>query len=1309
MVDQSLKKESLKFLCNGMVLSVVNDLPVKDKMNLMQNCRITTEGLIESRPYLDTFLTLTGEPALVPHSIKVILNKANSSLNRIVGAGTKLFSGNGAALAQKDTGFSGNPLSIVDFRPEQSIEAYAYIGDKNKIKKISVSDVLSDIGITSPPKPVVWRIGAPNRKIIDKIAVGSGAAWNNLTGTAGAPAEIDRLNTTIVSYLADGALPNFASIVPLAFTSDIQKDSIVTLNASEDVVVEAVLPAALNAGIATISKIAYDSGVAGLCTIVLSVSSTDIVRDSVLFLNGTEYVRVQDVTLDGNNIPSIRVSTVGTFVAGNTVSGVSSFRFYAMVGYAPTNTITGKYIKTVIGALGISSITRIFNSDLLNTGVGGKPLSDDDVFHISVLPSNPGVITEIQVQFDVDSAINDFDHNYYYIVISPNFFVGSAQQTSNSIAVTQQALQRQQLLQRKFNVDDIGFSIFDDPTIDDPIINETSLGTSQWVEISVRLGDFKKVGADLSRTLKDVKAIRVSVNSTAAVDVSIDSLWVGGADALETKTQGFLPYNYVWRIRDPATRTRSNWSPPLRTGIKISRGRVVLSFPDAFANYDHNYKIDIARFGGSLNDFRILGSIANDNSEYTDTSSDRIIADNDLAGRFAGQGSTDAVFDFYKPFAILDTPKKGTCSVVGTTFTRTAGDLLDISYPRGVQITINGIANRFYTNPSTNSIVELERDMGALTGVAFEIEAPLLTGKPLPIIAGPIGQGNFGLYILAIGDKNAAGTLYWLDGNSPDTQSDLNYTEITSPSEPLVGLVVYDGFGQLYSTARSFTVSPSVNSDGVVIFIARENANSRGLFSPWAIDVGPSHIFFLSENADGIYRVQGNGNPECITADGFNSLFCVDKKPPSNIILTDGTIIYPPDYTAVNELRIFCTNAFMFFRFKDTHAQFVQLAFNLKLNNFVSYEVFPNNIIGATYREELENDDGLVLAGIAGGVGKFTSTGNFEALTQSRIIPFAFDANDARIVKEFTEEIISADNGLTGFSLKNYYDNGNSADAITNIAGNVLHKRQQFIVGLSGTNPSEGKLAQNITTIFNWLITSGVKLYEEIFYFSFKGDEIEDRIGDLENDGSIGAKLWQGVVIEANTFGVDKTLNYYDDRNVLKATLIINHNGNQTISYGFVQPFISHTIRRTSGDGISWLPLVETYVTDPEPEAAKYWEGEFNNSDLPGMVASNLPGLNVFKRIALSYRSTAEASFKIFFDDGDIQTYTIPSSDGDYKKFFFYLIAKKWLACKYRLESNQDVRLYKNGCEIWVRSFGSKDGFTPIRPFGGNSNVGVLI
>lgn len=1302
-----LKSESLKMLCQGFALGVANDLRPQNKFNLLQNIRVITEGVIESRPLIEKFLELNPAINITPHTIVTIIDKSSDSFNRIIGVGTKLYTGDGLVLFEKASGFSGKPLSTVDFRPEQSIEAYLYIADENKFVKVSVSDIISDVGITPPTKAAIWAFAKPERKIVDKIFALSTVDWNHLTGSAGAPVLDSRVDTVIDGYLEDGALPNFVTIIPNNGTN-IQKDSIVDINGIAKIV-DDFTASSLNVGLATIKEISYDFGISGACTIVLSISSADIRKDSVLLIDGVEYVKVEDVTRDSNNIPSIRTSTIGAFAAGDTISGVPSFRVFTDVGFAVGNTIKNDAIKTTIGATGISSITRTFDVDLLNTGVNGKPLTLEDIFHISIVADSTK-ISEIQVQLDLDDGT--FTKNYRYFAISPNFFAASVAQTAPVLAVTQQAVQRQAIFDRAQNIygrvlrfADSGAGNYPSVDFDDiyrrlleetgltPI--ETTTGQTQWAEFNIRLADFKVVGSDSTKTLSNVKAIRISVNATAPLDVLIDSIWVGGAGALDTISSAFLPYNYVWRIRDPATKAASNWSPPLRAGIKITRGNISLSFPDANAIYPVNYRIDVARFGGSVSEFRIVGSILNDGSSFLDTSSDRLVQDNSLAGRFAEHGASDAVFDFYKPFAILDTPKSGTCNVIGTKFQRVDGDSLNISYPRGTQIVINGIANKFYTNPIDADRVELEKDMGNLANVKFEVQDPLLTGQSLPVIFGPTGEGFLGLFIFGLGDKNAAGTVYWLDGNSPDTMSDQNRLEITSPSEPLVTGLIYDSSPYVYTTKRSFVLQPTISTEGDFSFIAREAANSRGVFSRTSICVAADYIFFLSENADGIYRVQGNGNPQNITNGTFANLFFTAEDEPKPITLIDGRIINPPDFTRKDDIQFFATNNYVYFRFIDTNGDPLILVYSTKLGDFISLDKYQNDEVNVFYKEGKESNAD-VLVGINSGVGRFATESTFEVDSESIVIPFSYDAGDSRLIKEFKELVIDAEKGIEGYSIRNYYNNGVINDPNIIIAGIVQPLRQQHVLNLQD-NKGIGKLAKNITSVFKWLLQSGTKLYEEKFYYLLKGDAIENRSSDLEDGGDIGEKLWQGVIIKADTFNENKVLNYYNDENVLKASLVIKHDGERTIAYSFEIPFISHTIKRTSDDGVLWIPTAEAYVFDREPEEADVWEGEFNTHNLSGLI--------IIQRFGWAYRSTEDATLILTFEDGTEQVYEdiLPNSNENYNKEFFFARPKKWKACKYRIETTGKIRLYKRDSEVWMKSFGSDQPFNRFSPLGGTS------
>lgn len=1296
------KQDSIKGLCSGLALGVVDDLRPKNKFKFLQNIRTLVEGVLESRTKVDSFLTLNyggPNPNDVPHTLKTIINKGNNSVNRLVGIGDKLFSGSGAVLLIKDSGYSTVPLTIVDFRPEEATESYAYIGDKLKMRKISVSDLLSEIGLNAPTKAATFKIVQPNRTIVDNITTAGIGSWNNLTGSAGVPTAVTRVNTTVTKCLLDDpAAPCFASIIPNDLTAEFQNGEILIMNAVDTVIVEEVCPIALTTG--TVTKISYDAGANGLATIVLSISSPDLKRNSVLYLNSAEYVRVLEVTRDANNIPSVRVKTVGTIANGQTAVGVPSFRIYAPNNYVSPNAIFAEYLKTDLGAAGVSSITKTVNIDL--TTANGKPLSDDDILHLSLQAIDGAKITEIQIQLGYDSVFTD---DYYYFVVTPNFFVSSTLQSGSTLATIQESLQRQELLGRlltKFGETGVGdFAGGDfhrDPsfvpnsvdTFIEPPVIQTTLGANQWTELFIRIGDFIRSGVDPTKTKRNITTIRISINTTAATSILLDSIWLGGGSTLDTKGEAkFLKYNWIWRVRDNVTKNPSNWSPPLREGVETNRTNVSLTPTGASVDYPANFLIDFARFGGTLNDFRIVGTIKNDGSAFLDTVSDRTAAQNPPAGRkLTGDAVGDnEVFDFYKPFTYLDTPKIGTCDVIGTKFIWKTLDKLNVTYPRGVGITINGIFNQFYTNPTDDQHVELEKDMGNLADVAFEIQAPLLTGQAIPILFGPWGEGSSGLIIFGL--KAIDGILFWLDGNSPDTMSDLNFLEITSPSEPLLAGVIYDAYAFVLSSRRSFTLYPTYQSGGLG-FIARENANSRGVLGSYCVCAGRDFIYQVTENGDGIVRSQGSGNPQNITDGTLYNLFRHDGVNPQPITLVDGTIVYPPDFAFPNGIRLFYAKDHVYFRYADTDpagAKEVAFVFDERIGDWISYDVYLDNKANVFYHEETANGSNLLI-GIKGGVGKFEGLTNREDAITSILLPFASDQGDSNLLKQYNEIVIDIDKGETdGFNCKNIYNNGIESDAAFQRIGAVGSKREKIIKNID-------KLARNITSRFLWTLRSKVKFYEEQIYFLPREDEITQRPSDTNDGGFFGEKFWQGITIEADTFGQDKVLKFYTDDDLVNpaAQIIINTTGKETVSRSFDQPFIAHSVVRKSGDDVNWIFYKEKYTVDKEPELAMVWEGQETTFDIPGF--------KVIKRQAIAYRSTQTVKMIWTYDGLVDEEYILPSTAGARGKFFFFLRARKGKVLRPRLESVEGFRLYRKDCEAWVRGVFSPNDYRTVLPFG---------
>lgn len=1289
-----------KMVCTGMAPSLAADLRANNgKFRFLQNIRIFEEGALESRPCIQEHITLNPTQLSVPHSIKTIVNKITGEARRIVGIGTDIYTGIGISANQKVGGFSGDPLSIVDFRPEEAIETYAYIADRLKMCKISVSDMVSDIGINVPTKALTFELAKPIRKIINNITATDVGDWNNLTGSAGTPTVEDRIDSTITAVLYDQATPSFASIVPAAMPPTLQTGCIVIIDGTDELIVEEIIPASLLGGAATIDTINYDSGAAGLCTIVLSVPDVSIRRNSILLLNGTEYVRVIEVTRNINGFPSIRTSTVGTFAATDTVAGIASFRIYTANTYVATDTIFAEGAISAIGAAGVSSITNTIDIDLTNAD--GRALKENDYLHCSIKVSDPSLLNEIQVQLDCDST-TPFDNRFYY-PISPNFFTSSAAQAGSTLSTIQETLQREELVSKllelqdqptfdgSYTTRDLGLDPIDYLSTPSPV-GQTALGDNQWIEFYIRLKDLERVGTDASRTKKDIKAIRLSVNCTAAITVGIDSIWMGGASDLEsTRGSGLAPYNYIFRVRDPQTKAVSNWSPPFREAVSVSRNSIIITIPaDIAALYPANYVFDIARFGGTLKDYRIIGTVDNDGSIFEDTVSDLVAAQNAPAGRRlrGNQIGDEEVFDFYKPFTFFDTPKLGTCNVIGTKLTVLSGDNLNVTYPRGVAILVNGIHNRFYTNPTDATHVELEKDMGSLSGVSFEIKTPLLTGQPLPIMFGTFGEGNSGLFVFGLGNDKAAGTLYWLDGNSPDTQSDINYLEITSPSEPLLAGVMYDSYGFILTNERSFAIYPTF-LNGPLGFIARESANSRGLFSRWSICVGRNYIYYLTENADGIVRVPGGGNPQSITNATLFNLFPHNgiAAQPIDIELGDETItILPPDFTRINDIRLFHCRDYVYFRFVDIAGNTRCLVFDERIGDWISYDTYANEEVNIFYAEETQSTSN-VLVGIRNGVGTFVNGASVrESEILSIVIPFSADQGDSRMLKRYDEIVIDAE-FRDNLRYKLFFNNGDliGQEEIIPTSGTVREKIAKVI------GDGTGILGRNIGVKFDWTLDSFNKLYEILYYFIPRADQINNRASDLESAGVFGDKFWQGIVIEADTFGEDKELIFKDEEGNVRATLIINHSGKVTNSYSFQTPWISHRIIQTSNDNIEWIHYESQYKFDVEPELGKVWETQES--------ALQIPGFKVIERIGIVARTTDVATLRIYYDDA-VEEYILNDTAGDKAKQNFFVKAKKGKLIKFRVESAEPFRIYQSDLEIWIRQYNGQNFYQPIRPFG---------
>ena len=319
---------------------------------------------------------------------------------------------------------------------------------------------------------------------------------------------------------------------------------------------------------------------------------------------------------------------------------------------------------------------------------------------------------------------------------------------------------------------------------------------------------------------------------TATTTVGISSWWIGGQAGPDARAsqvnqdQQNTAYYYVYVGRNSETGDESNPSPPCRAGVFSRRQFNTIQLtqhPDPQID-----KLDVYRYGGSLLQWIYVGSVDNStaNPTFTDKLPDSSILGNKLLS-----------FNKFAPFPQVGIPTSGTCDIVGNRLVWKTGPKFDTTYALGVQVLLNGRAYTLYNSPDSDELIELTESAGSFTDAAFEFPNPLRLAQPLPYVWGPFGQGELGLVNFACGDPLNPNILYWTNAGDPGSTSDRNQLEVTSPNEPLINGCIYDAKCYLISSERMFLVTPLQLADGSLSFRSDEVANSKGLYSPYALTV----------------------------------------------------------------------------------------------------------------------------------------------------------------------------------------------------------------------------------------------------------------------------------------------------------------------------------------------------------------------------------------------------------------------------------------------------------------------------------------
>jgi hypothetical protein len=893
-------------------------------IGILKNMRMHAPQQIDSRRGM-TSVGVTN-PGLYVHSLRRM--NSGASFIRLAAADTNLIELVSEHLFPET--FSGNPLSMVPFRPEQSPLPWMYVADSLTMRKISMT--LQDylMGVAPPLNPPTAGPGPQSFQQFYDFNTLPASAWVP-GGTGSTMVFTQQANDTRTAFLADqnATAPDFCSIsVPSGSVTNYTVGQILQLTTSgvyqNTVIVTGVLNSDVGANL-TINSIVYASGTTGPCTVTVTpVTSTPYPNHMIARFSGGEYVQVNGCVKLPSGKFRFQCTTVSNHTSAETLAPQVTVRGY--VNVTPNTPFVRSPAMTGTMSVGTATWTVTVTENLLTTLLNGvRPIqtgTPSDSLNLNFLSGNMNNITSVEIQLDVDATQNDFTQNYYsYTWSNP--------------------------------------------------------GTvSRWISLTALLSALVRTGSDTSRTLANVAAIRLTVVSTNALtNIGFSSMWVGGnyGPAIGSST---TPYIYRFTARGSATGATSNASPALQSGFSPGGNGMPIA---VYCNTQPDPQVDLLdvyRFGGTLLQWTFIGTAQNTSppSAVFDVFQDAQIASNPVLAT-----------DNFQPFPTVDTPKSGVCSVNGTVVTWVSGDQFNVQWAQGTQITINGVLYSLYQQPQSPTQLTITQPAGLLVNPPFQISQATILGVPLPCLWGPFSEGTAS-FLFACGDLKQPGVLFLTKGNNPDAGPDTLQIEVTSPSEPLMNGCMYDGTSFVWSSDRLFRLYPLFGStiivnngtvspaEGTNLFTPIEVPNGKGLWARWGLCVGPK-IWFIGR--DGIYETTG-GEPKLITLGDWSKLFPHEGHPgvPIAIPLGFGGPLLPPDTTKPNQWRLAYADGYLYFDYPDANGIPNTLVYDTETETW-GVDAY-NPFVTLHYAEEGPSVHSILLGTNAAQVFQFSQTGYLD-------------------------------------------------------------------------------------------------------------------------------------------------------------------------------------------------------------------------------------------------------------------------------------------------------------------------------------------
>jgi hypothetical protein len=968
-----------------------------NKYPFAQNIRRNLKGRTTGRPTQSTpVLSL----ASAPHSMRRLNDTTPDGPPQgyivVSGASTSLY----ANSTPVDTGFSGNPISLVPFRPNASVQPWMYVGDSLKMDKVNSGLTCYKMGVKEPQAaPAVTFVPASDTvSLLGAVTVyyfnnptQSHSAplegvyiWKNASDPVGGSSVVETTGDAIgsaqgTSLLFDydsGGSPDISGVpsTPVAWTQYTTYTGTVTTNGTSVTWASGDQFGGLSSGDTIVISGTTYTITGGVTNTTLSITASagqqTAVSYSAAVITGTVPLFVPALESEGYQdfncsiLATLYIPAAGTYTLsltakddilwgiGNSASGTATWpgptagETLSTIGQTIT-TINGyQLMPRTYEANGEDNNYTTASVAVTFSAAGNYPLEIDwDYWYhvprgLAVL-CNGALIPPIPA-----SIITDSQYRYTYRSSatgatsnpSPESAETALSVLANNVTATQST----------------------DPQVD----------KIDFYRLDAGLENFTYVGTVENALLSTVTLTAVTSTGVGVVNIPI-TRQINVGEEIQIDTGGNAEVVTVLAFTQ-------------YLGLHPEVG--------VTANFANTHAAGVP--------FVAVSILLNDTLLDTDIASNPILD-----------------FDNFEPFPSIDLPSSGVVNVVFGTVVWQSGDVFNVRWLPGTVIIIGTVAYTLNTRPTSTTMLTATnvQSVGGIETVVvppsgqdfiYEIAEPILAAQPMPYLWGPTDNVSF---FFGVGDPLRPGTLYWCKGNNPDSAPDTNQQDVTSPSEPLINGVIVNGIGLVMSSERGFLIYPNffnalatVEGTAGSTWTIQESIQTRGLYMPRCITVdGGGNVFFRGK--DGVYLSPGGQGAKSITDEDIYNLFPHEGLKPSPVTRA-GFTVYPPDDTQPQAQKMNVADGYLYYDYLDVTSTARTLVFDIAAMGWV-WDVYQYPV-SVHMLEEGPNVNG-VLCGCFDGNARVLVDSGPETCTSVLMLP-CFNAGDTRAEKRFGDLYIEA-------------------------------------------------------------------------------------------------------------------------------------------------------------------------------------------------------------------------------------------------------------------------------------------------------------